>query len=136
MKKLYRPELNRKNKAFLTLMQFVILGLFVLTAFNREVVLFVKDFINALPVGSSLVEHVAVKVYVLFQFIASSPSFVMLSFVIIQVMLFAYVVMTWIIIFSKPFVYDKEDIVVHENRIDAFCRNNRGSYLENMRLLF
>ena len=136
MKQLYTTKLNKKNKVFITLMQFVILGLFVLTAFNREVVLVVKDFINALPVGSNIIECLAVRVYVLFQFIATSPSIVMLSFVIIQVMLFAYVVMTCIIIFSKPFIYNKEDVVVQENTVDAFCRNNRSSYLENMRLLF
>lgn len=136
MNRISRKEFNRKNKFLIGLVQLFILGLVVLSVFNREIVIFVKDFIKALPVGSSFVEGVALRGYVYFQLLTSSPSLVMLSFVLLQVMIFAYVVTTWIIIFSKPFVYNKENVATTNPHVEIFYRNNRSSYLENMRLLF
>lgn len=136
MEKANSKKLNRWSKYYLEFIQLVAMGLLFLFVFNKELVIFVKEFISALPVGGGLVESIAIRGYVVFNMLANSPSLIVLLFAIFQVVIFAKTVTAWLIICCTPFSFNKENVVVRKQKVECYCRDNKSAYLENSRLLF
>jgi hypothetical protein len=136
MEKVGNQKINKFSKYYLEIVQLVATGLLFLFVLNKELVIFIKEFISALPIGSSFVESIALRGYVLFNLLANSPSLVVFTFVFLQLIAIASVISLWIIIFCNPFIYDEKTIVTCDKKVEKFYRNNRTVYLETMRLLF
>lgn len=135
MKKDNAYKINRHSKYFLEFIQLVVMGLLFLFVLKRELVVFVKELISSLPVGGNFIESIAVKGYVIFNLISHSPSLIVFTFLILQVMVFAtFKCLT--LLYCYPFYYAKENLTIVEKKVEHFYRNNRTTYLENLRLLF
>lgn len=117
------------------LLQLVAMGLLFLFVLNKELIVFVKEFIGALPVGGSLIESIALRGYVIFNLLSNSPSIVIFTLLFLQVVLFVYTINLLAIIFCKPFMLKEDVVVVQKKILDTYTRNNKTTYLENLRLL-
>lgn len=136
MQKVQNRKLNKLSKYYLEFIQLLVVGLLFLFVLNKELVLFVKEFISALPIGASLVESIALKGYIIFNILSNSPSLFVLTLVLLQVMIFAHAIKMWVIIFCNPFSYIKEDVIINNHKIERYCRDNTSKYLETSRLRF
>lgn len=117
-------------------MQLVVMGLLFLFVLQKELIVFVKEFIYSLPTGSNVIEQIAIRGYVYFNLLANSPSLFAVAFVIIQVMLFACTITIILYILCEPIIYSKENIFLNFKRKEnKFYRDNRSCYLENLSLL-
>lgn len=135
MKECQNSKFNRLSKHYIEICQLIVMAVLFLFVFNNELVVFVKDFIGALPIGGGLVESIAIKGYFVFKVLASSPSLFVLTLVFLQLMIFAHAIRVWLVIYARPFVYDKEDIVLADSTVDL-CKPRDNTYCcVDMRLL-
>lgn len=115
--------------------QLIIMSCLFLFVLNKELVLFVKEFISAIPFGGNFIESIALKGYVVFNMLSSSPSLVALMLMFLQVVLVVYTIRILVIIFYKPFVLNEESLATEQTSVENYARNNKIIYLENLRLL-
>lgn len=135
MKETNTQKINRVPRRYVDICQFVVMAVLFLFVLNNELVVFVKDFINILPIGGGLVESVAIKGYFVFRVLASSPSLFIFTLIFLQLMICAYAIKVWLIVFARPFIYVKEDLVLSEDYRDVSRKYSVDSATVDMRLL-
>ena len=136
MSKFTANKVNRISKISLEIVKLVAMALMFLFVLNKELVVFVKEFISTLPAGSTLVETIATRGYIYFCLLSNSPSLFALTLVLIQVFLFVQVVTIIVYVFCKQLYYTKENAAIeYQKKENKFYRNNRTVYLENSSLL-
>lgn len=135
MKNADDKKFNKVPKRYVDICQFVVMAVLFLFVLNNELVIFVKDFISMLPIGGGFVESVAIKGYFVFKVLMSSPSLFLFTIVFLQLVICAQAIKVWLIIYVKPFAYDKSDVIVSEDYIDVTQKYSVDSASVDMRLL-
>ena len=128
-------KVNKGNKVYFLLVQLLVIAMLVLFVFNNELVIFVKDFINALPVGRGFVESIALRGYVVFNALSSSHSLFALCLLFLHVVIFTSTICKIILFIAQPYFCNEEEIKKVEYKVESFDKNYKGCYLEHMRLL-
>lgn len=135
MKETNTQKINRVPRRYVDICQLVVMAVLFLFVFNNELVVFVKDFINVLPIGGGFVESVAVKGYFVFKVLASSPSLFIFTLIFLQLMICAHAIKVWFVVFARPFIYVKEDLILSEDYMDVSRKYSVDTATVDMRLL-
>ena len=111
-------------------------GLFALVL-NKEVVVFIKDFIDSLPIGSEFIRSIAVEVYLGLKALIHAPS--LLGVLIVFLQLF-YITcdIYYLLIQNYPFIkncYYYVNVSETETHTKDIAVSKRYDYLQLSRLL-
>lgn len=127
---------NNLKKYLLSFFQLFSAVVLFFLVFNRELVVVVKDFINMLPVGSNVIESLAIRVYAIVLPLTNSPSLVAFCFIVLQLCLVASTIGVVFLIFLKRIENGlEEDIEPPKYKVSAFNKDYGQMYLEIRRLL-
>ena len=111
--------------------QVLAIALVFFVALKQELVTIVKDFINALPVGSGFVESIAVRCYMLLTALSNSPSIIALCWVVLNVFVAYQTVRILVMFFHHIIDLLFARISEYSEKIVSYFRNQKGCYLIN-----
>ena len=128
---------DKRNKKRFLLVQLSVIALLFLFVLKKELVVVVKDFIQNLPIGSSFVEAVAVRGYVIFTAMSNSPSLVAFCFFVLHLFVLTTSFKLLVMLIEKPHLQEEEKVSFAKSaRTKTYVANYKNCYLENLRLLF
>ena len=118
---------------YFLLTNIIVLGIFFLFVFNNELIVFAKEIIHSLPVGSSFFEAIALKFYMIIGALANSPSVFAILFVVLHMMFLSFGIELIIhIIFAVFDAVRCSPIVL--KKVSAPIKQSNNTYLETLRL--
>ena len=129
---------SKLNKHLNNLFKVITMSFVFLIVMNKDVVFFIENFINSLPIGSDFIRSIAVEVYIGLRAIIDGPSVVAVLIVCLHLFYISYNIY-FLLQQSYVWTVDKEncsDVVCTELSSTPREFNNRYFYLKLARLLY